>query len=411
MSPWIAAAGAFVVSLDSMMNIAFPAIAAAFAVPADRIRWVVICYVLTYALTAFAGGAAADRLGHTPVFRAGVGLSVAAFVMGGTAPSFGWLLVARIVQGVAGGLVYGTAPALSTAGVPAGLRGRRLGFLSGAIALAGALGPLAAGLLVQAFGWRAVYHVRAPLALGVFVGTAAARPFRAAPRPAGPQPRDGLRSAPPEPLARARTAAARPMVTLADVTRAPVLRASALSFVARASIFAIWLLVPFYLVDARGLGPAVGGVLFMLTPLGTALAAPLAGRLADRVGAAGPAVAGLLVEGLGLGLLACADGGTSLGLIGLALLTAGFGLGFFEVPNMASIMAAFPVGQQGAAGGLAFLARTLGVVAGVSILAEIFATRRTTVGFIGAFTESLLIAALAVAVAALFAVVGGRGRR
>jgi MFS family permease len=389
MSPWIAAAGAFVVSLDSMMNIAFPAIAAAFAVPADRIRWVVICYVLTYALTAFAGGAAADRLGHTPVFRAGVGLSVAAFVMGGTAPSFGWLLVARIVQGVAGGLVYGTAPALSTAGVPAGLRGRRLGFLSGAIALAGALGPLAAGLIVQAFGWRAVYHVRAPLALGVFVGTAAARPFRAAPRPAGPQPRDGLRSAPPEPLAHARTAAARPMVTLADVTRAPVLRASALSFVARASIFAIWLLVPFYLVDARGLSPAVGGVLFMLTPLGTALAAPLAGRLADRVGAAGP----------------------SLGLIGLALLTAGFGLGFFEVPNMASIMAAFPVGQQGAAGGLAFLARTLGVVAGVSILAEIFATRRTTVGFIGAFTESLLVAALAVAVAALFAVVGGRGRR
>ena len=87
-----------------------------------------------------------------PVFRAGVGLSVAAFVMGGTAPSFGWLLVARVVQGVAGGLVYGTAPALSTAGAPPALRGRRLGFLSGAIGLAGALGPLVAGLLVQAFG-------------------------------------------------------------------------------------------------------------------------------------------------------------------------------------------------------------------------------------------------------------------
>jgi MFS family permease len=391
MSPWIAAAGAFVVSLDSMMNIAFPAIAAAFAIPADRVRWVVICYVLTYALTAFAGGAAADRLGHVPVFRAGVGLSVAAFIMGGTAPGFGWLLVARVVQGVAGGLVYGTAPALSTAGAPAALRGRRLGFLSGAIGLAGALGPLAAGLLVQAFGWRAVYHVRAPLALGVFVGTAAARPTAL--------------------LARARPVPAGPMVTLADVTRGPVLRASALSFVARASIFAIWLLVPFYLVDARGLSPAVGGMLFMLTPLGTALAAPFAGRLADRVGTAGPAVAGLLVEGFGLALLARADGATPLGLIGLALLTAGFGLGFFEVPNMASIMAAFPAGQQGAAGGLTFLARTLGVVAGVSILAEIFATRQATVGLIGAFTESLLVAALAVAAAALFAVAGGRGRR
>ena len=45
---WTAAAGAFVVSLDSTMNIAFPAIAAAFAVPPERVRWVIVCYVLVY---------------------------------------------------------------------------------------------------------------------------------------------------------------------------------------------------------------------------------------------------------------------------------------------------------------------------------------------------------------------------
>jgi hypothetical protein len=50
----IAAAGAALVSLDSIMNIAFPAIAAAFAVPPERMRWVIICYVFTYALTALA---------------------------------------------------------------------------------------------------------------------------------------------------------------------------------------------------------------------------------------------------------------------------------------------------------------------------------------------------------------------
>src|SRR5439155_1134636 len=154
MSLWIAAAGALLVSLDSMMNIAFPAIATAFAAPPERVRWVIVCYVLTYAITSFAGGAAADRLGHVVVFRTGVGL-----------------------------------------------------------------------------------------------------------------------------------------------------RASALSFVARGAIFAIWLLVPFYLVDARGLGASVGGMLFILTPLGTAIAAPLAGRLADRVGSRAPALAGLLIEGVGLILL------------------------------------------------------------------------------------------------------------
>src|SRR5262249_20352254 len=135
MSRWVAAAGALVVSLDSMMNIAFPAIAAAFAVPPARVRWVIICYVLTYAITSFVGGAVADRIGHVSVFRAGVALSVVAFVMGGAAPSFDWLLIARVVQGFAGGLIYGTAPALATFGAPPEARGRRLGFLSAAMGL------------------------------------------------------------------------------------------------------------------------------------------------------------------------------------------------------------------------------------------------------------------------------------
>ena len=91
-----------VVSLDSMMNIAFPAIAAALAIPPERVRWIIICYVLTYALMSFAGGAAADRLGHARVFRVGLALSALAFVMGGVAADFGWLLVARVVQGLGG---------------------------------------------------------------------------------------------------------------------------------------------------------------------------------------------------------------------------------------------------------------------------------------------------------------------
>jgi MFS family permease len=345
---------------------------------------VIICYVLTYAITAFAGGAAADQLGHVAVFRAGVALSVVAFVMGGAAPTFNWLLIARVVQGFAGGLIYGTAPALSTLGAPATMRGRRLGFLSAAMGL-GLLGSLPAGALVESFGWRAVYHVRVPVALAVLVWAAVTR--------SQPVERD------------------RKPVVLADVTRGPVLRAGALSFVARGAIFAIWLLVPFYLVEARGLGAFVGGFFFMLTPLGTTVAAPLAGRLADRVGPSAPAVAGLALEAVGLAALGFVGGSTPLVLVALALFVAGFGLGFFEVPNMTTIMTAFPSGQQGAAGGLSFLARTLGVVTGVAVTGQIVAARTAAVGFLGAFAESLLVAALAVAVASVFALVGARARR
>ena len=384
MSQWVAAAGALVVSLDSMMNIAFPAIAAAFAVPPERVRWVIICYVLTYAITSLAGGAAGDRIGHVAVFRAGLALSVLAFVMGGAAGSFDWLLVARVAQGFAGGLIYGTAPALAVAGAPPEVRGRRLGFLSGAMGL-GFLGSLPAGVLVESVGWRYVFHVRVPFALIVLVWAFVTRA---------------------EPVERER----KPL-GLGDVTLGPVLRAGALSFVARGAIFAIWLLVPFYLVDARGLGALVGGIFFMLTPLGTAIAAPLAGRLSDRVGASAPAVAGLALEAAGLGVLGFVDGATPLALVALALFVAGFGLGFFEVPNMATIMAAFPSGRQGAAGGLSFLARTLGVVAGVAVMGQIVAVRSAAVGFLGAFAESLLVAALSVAAACVFALAGARARR
>jgi MFS family permease len=384
MSRWVAAAGALVVSLDSMMNIAFPAIAAAFSVSPERVRWVIICYVLTYAITSLAGGAAADRIGHVAVFRVGLAFSLISFVMGGAATSFGWLLVARVVQGLAGGLVYGTAPALAIAGASPAVRGGRLGFLSAAMGV-GLLGSLPGGALVESFGWRAVYHVRVPIALAVLVWAAATRA---------------------EPVERDR----KPFV-LGDVALGLVLRAGALSFVARGAIFAIWLLVPFYLVDTRGLGAFAGGIFFMLTPLGTTVAAPLGGRLADRLGPAIPAVTGLALESAGLAVLGFVDATTSLTVIALALFVAGFGLGLFEVPNMATIMAAFPSGRQGAAGGLSFLARTLGVVAGVAVTGQIVAARSAAIGFLGAFAQSLLVAALAVAGACVFALAGARARR
>ena len=377
---WAAAAGACVISLDSTMNIAFPAIAAAFAVPPERVRWVIVCYVLVYAVTSLVGGALADRVGHGRVFRAGLLLSVVAFAMGALAPTFGWLLVARVVQGLGGGCVYGTAPGLVTLGVPAARRGRALGFLGAAMGLGFSAGPVVAGVLVDVFGWAAVFHLRLPLALAALVWAWVAVP--AAPAPRAPR-----------------------LVAARDLVRRPVLFAGALSFIASAGMFAIWLLAPFYLIAARGMPASAAGLLFMLTPLGTTLAAPLAGRLADRTGARVPAVGGLALQAAGLALLSRAEPTSPVLVVAVALFAAGFGLGMFQVPNMTVIMAAFPALQQGAAGGFAFLARTLGVVTGVLGLAQLFAVRRLVVGLAPAAAEAFLVAAVAVAIAAVLAAV------
>jgi MFS family permease len=189
-----------------------------------------------------------------------------------------------------------------------------------------------------------------------------------------------------------------------------VLHACALAFLANAGIFAIWLLAPFYLVERRGLDASIGGVLFMLTPLGTAAAAPIAGWFTDRVGAKLPIAAGLTLEALGLLAFATAGPDTSLAIIAGALLAAGLGIGVFQVPFMALVMSSFPPGQQGAAGGLTFMARTLGIVAGVLTLAQIFAAVRTARGIDRAFSEAFLVAAIGVALAALLATAIQAGR-
>src|SRR2546428_4439343 len=128
-----------------MVNIAFPAIAAAFGAPPERMRWIIICYTGSYAVMSFVAGAAADRIGHAPVFRVGLALSVAGFALCGAAPSFPLLLAGRAVQGVAGGLVYGTAPAPPTPGAAPAPRRRRPGFLNAPIGLGFPSGPLLPG--------------------------------------------------------------------------------------------------------------------------------------------------------------------------------------------------------------------------------------------------------------------------
>jgi hypothetical protein len=80
----------------------------------------------------------------------------------------------------------------------------------------------------------------------------------------------------------------------------------------------------------------------------------------------------------------------------------------FQVPNLALIMAAFPARQQGAAGGFAFLSRTVGIVAGVQCAAWLFGARAQILGFLPAFRFTFDAAAIACGLAALLSLLPGR---
>ena len=161
----LASLGAFLCSLDSALNVAFPAISAAFGVTPGQIALLIVFYHVPIGVLTVIGGLLGDRFGHRRVFACGVWTSALAFPLCGLAPDFTFLLAARAVQGVGTGLVYGTAPALVTLALAPARRAPGLGVLNVAAGAGLAVAPLIAGVLVDAFGWRSVFLFRVPLAL------------------------------------------------------------------------------------------------------------------------------------------------------------------------------------------------------------------------------------------------------
>jgi len=400
---------ALLASLDSSVNIAFPAITAAFALDVTLIQWVVVSYVLTYASLLLGCGRLADVWGHERVLIWGLAGSTLAFLSCGLAPSFFWLLAARVLQGLSAALVFAAAPALVTLAVPAETRGRALGIFQMSAAIGFTLGPLLGGVLVEAFGWRAVYLFRAaPALLLTFLAVRQPRlihehheeqhfdllgALTLAGSVAGflfavSRGRD-LGWTSPFVLFLLLAASACfggflftetrtkvPVVDLRLFHNAPFTIANLLNLMANCAMFAIWLLVPYYIVNALGYPAGAGGVLLMTCPLATALAAPLAGRLSDRLGTRVLSSLGLGLEAVGLWTIGLLDATSGSLAVALALGLVGLGLGVFQTPNMSFVMGAIPRAQQGVAGSMSQMMRTLGVVLGVTGASMLFSSRR-----------------------------------
>jgi MFS family permease len=380
----LAALGALMVSLDSAINIALPAMAEAFGVAPAAIRWVIICYVLTYALTAFGAGMLADRLGPTPVFVTGLWFSAAVFAAYALAHSYAAVLLLRVMQGLGVGLIYGAAPALVTLSLPREQHGRGLGIMSLGLGVGLATAPALGGVLLDAFGWPAVFVFRAPLLLALALLAQLRLPR--------------ITSGAPAPR----------RIGAEELLRLPVLQSALLAFLSNYAQFTVWLLMPFFLVGPLRLPPTVGGLLFALTPLGNALAAPVGGIATDRIGPRWPLVGGLIVETAGLFAIARMTDASPLAVVGLGLALVGLGVGLFQVPNLAQMMAAFPAVRQGVAGGLGFLSRTLGSAVGVQVTASLFDARLTRDGFLGAFHAAFLAAGVVCALGAMLALLPAR---
>ena len=418
----------------------------AFAVPIPAIQWVVISYSLTYASLMLVFGRIGDMLGYRRLFLIGTGWSAAAFALCATAPSFGWLLAARGLQGVGAALVVSCGPALATSLYEEERRPRVLGFYAMVFGVGGALGPVLAGLLVQQWGWSSVFAFRVPIALASF---ALAWGLPVVARPARPESFDGAGAGllvlaigllvlalnqlqhvgEPVPWLLVLGAASviagagfvaregrasRPIIDLrffGDVDFALLTLAHVLVNLAG---FAVMLLMPFYLDRGGGVTIAIAGFMLAASPFGIAAAAPLAGRLAGRVSPWRLALIGMAAMAFGLLPIGMVGARPPLSLLFGAMMLQGIGLGLFQVAYFDLATATIPRQNRGVAGSLVMMTRTLGIVIGATTLMLVFQGLQTSAagggvtqaqaflaGFRDAFRYAAAIPALALVCAFL----------
>jgi MFS family permease len=392
--------GISVVPLDTAVNIAFPDITGSFGLPIPMIQWVVICYVLTHAGLMLAFGRVGDMWSHARVFRAGLLWSALAFLLCAAAPSFGWLLFFRFLQGIGAGLIISCAPALVISLYPETRRSHALGIFTLMYALGSALGPLIGGALVAHWGWPGVFWFRAPIALTSLLflrglprgaGAGSDRRFDAVGAVLLASGLAGLLlalNALPRlkngdylalfliPAACASVVgfvwwegrAAQPIVRVELFRRArfAIVNLAAVSMALVS--FSVLLFAPYFLVRYTGLPLPLAGAVLATGFVTMAAASPLAGALVARLAAERVASLGALTTGAGLFLIGSWQPDTAPLVMILTLGLHGLGLGFFQVAYMEIVLAASPVEHRGVAGSLSMLTRTIGVVTGAAVL-------------------------------------------
>src|SRR5215470_14523859 len=151
----------------TIVNIAIPDMIAKLHASLDDILWVLNAYALVLAVLVITAGRLGDLIGPRPMFTAGIAVFTAASAACGFAPSPGWLIGFRAVQGLGAAMLMPQTLTIITNTFPPERRGAAFGVWGAVAGVATIAGPTLGGLLVTAFDWRWIFFVNLPI--GVFV--------------------------------------------------------------------------------------------------------------------------------------------------------------------------------------------------------------------------------------------------
>ena len=433
--------GTFMSALDgSVVNTMLPVIQEYFHSDVATVEWVVTIYLLVVSGLLLSFGRLGDLRGNKTVYVWGFLIFVLGSAFSGLSPAPGFLISSRAFQALGATMLFANSPAILTKTFPAEQRGQALGLQGTMTYLGLTTGPFLGGWLAETFSWHAAFFINVPIGLfAVWLS------WRVIPRDttSGHQEQFDIPGAvvfmaglmalllglnqgdywgwtSPSTLAlilgaiftlalfvsierRSKT----PMLDL-GLFRSRVFNMSTLSPILNyICVYSVLFLMPFYLIQGRGLGAAQAGLILTAQPVVMALMAPVAGTLSDRVGSQIPTTAGMLILAGGLYFLSRLTQASPFAHVVLGLAISGLGVGLFVAPNNSALMGAAPRSRQGIAAGVLALARNVGMVLGIGLTGAIFTTflnrgdpnaAGTLVTAVGAGFRFVTVVALAAAV-------------
>jgi EmrB/QacA subfamily drug resistance transporter len=401
--------GLFMMMLDNtVVNVALPAMQRGLHAGPSELEWIVVAYALTFATLMLSGGKLADFYGRKRLFVCGLVVFTLSSLACGLAPSAGFLIGARTVQGIGAAIMNPATLGIITATFPPRQRGTAIGIWAGTSAMALAIGPLIGGVLAEKVDWSWIFFINVPVgALGVLVALWAideSRDMRLEQRLDLP----GLATSAvalfaltyalieantygwtsPRILALFAVFAVGlsafvalelrqrlPMLNLSLFRNVTFTGANTTMLLTALAMFGIFFYNSLFIQNILGYSAVQAGATFLPMTLLIMVIAPMAGRVSDRVGSRWLMGGGMVLLGVSLVLFAQLDAGSSFWNILPALLVGGVGMATVMTPTTAAAMRSVPTDLAGVGSAVLNSARQVGGSLGIALMGAIVAGR------------------------------------
>ncbi|WP_405932755.1 DHA2 family efflux MFS transporter permease subunit [Streptomyces sp. NBC_00827] len=402
----LAALGALLCSLDVVVVVtALPTLRAEFGASLSELEWTLNAYNLVFACLTLTGAALGDRFGRRRMFVVGLAVFTLASALAALAGGPGQLIAARVVQGAGAAVLLPLTLTLISEAFPAEKRGVAIGVWGGVTGLGVASGPVLGGAVTEGLSWQWIFWLNVLLGLAMLpLATVKLRESY------GPRPQldavglllaavglTGLAWAPvraPEAgwgsaevlgglavgvvfltafLGWERSRARYPMLPVTYFGRRGFSTANGTIFLMFMSLLGSIFMITQLFQLGLGNSPLEAGVRILVWTGMPLAVSPLAGALADRFGNRPFMLTGLVLQSVGLGLLARQiEPGVGYGSLVVPLILAGIGISL-AFPTIANaVTSSVPPGGAGVAAGVNSALRALGGVFGVAVAAAVF---------------------------------------